>query len=77
MEIVIGKTRLDAEDRHMVAALDKGDKCILVLGIYRVEVEYIDGSWTVTHTGNVVGNEIPRDDPKGFVERGADLRSLG
>lgn len=81
MELVFGKelrtTSIDTEERQVVLALDKGDKCVLVLGINRVEVEYVDGSWTVTHTGNIVSNEIQRDNPRGFVELGADLRSLG
>ena len=76
MDLIFGKTQLETEDCHVVVSLDKCDRCTLVLGINRVEIVYVDGSWTVVRTGNVVSQEIPRTDPNGFVEVSANLQDL-
>lgn len=80
MEIVIGNsqksTSIDTEERRVAIAPDKGDKLIVVLGINRVEIEHIDGSWTITHGPNVTSKLLPQSDPKAFSPVGEKLNEI-
>jgi len=77
MEIVIGDSRkstsIDTEERRAAIAPDRGDKLVVVLGINRVEIEHIDGSWTITHGPNVVRKLLTQTDQKAFSPVGKSL----
>lgn len=70
MQIVIGDsqnpTSIDTALRCAAIAPDKGDKLVVVLGINRVEIEHIDGSWTISHGANVISRALSQTDPKAF-----------
>lgn len=70
MQIVLGDsqnpTSIDTALRCAAIAPDKGDKLVVVLGINRVEIEHIDGSWTISHGANVISRALSQTDPKAF-----------
>lgn len=80
MEIVIGNsqtaTTIDTEERRIAIAPDKGDKLVILLGINRVEIEHVDGSWTITHGANVVIRVISQSDPKTFWPVDEKIKNL-
>ena len=80
MEIVIGNsqksTSIDTEERTVAIAPDKGDKLVVVMGINRVEIEHVDGSWTISHNANVVSRPISNSDPKAFIPMDEKLSDI-
>ncbi len=77
MELAIGSslksTVIKTEECRLVLSPDKGDKLIVLLGINRVEIEYVDGSWTIAHGPNVVSTLLLQSDPKAFCAVGTPL----
>lgn len=80
MQFVIGdsqnSTSIDTEERQAAIAPDKGDRLVIVLGINRVEIEHIDGSWTITHGANVITRALPQTDPKAFCALNQKLNEV-
>jgi hypothetical protein len=77
MEIAIGTvskaTTIETEERKAAISLDKGEKLVVVLGINRVQIEYINGAWTATHGPNVLTSVLLRSDEKAFSPVGSKL----
>lgn len=80
MDIVIGNSRkptsICTEEQHVVVAPDVGDKIVVVLGINRVTIEHVDGSWTLSHGSNVVSKHLSQNDPNAFVPSDVNLKEL-
>lgn len=80
MDIVIGSshkpTSICTEERSVVVAPDVGDKIVVVLGINRVTIEHVDGSWTLSHGSNVVSKHLSQKDPNAFIPLNVDLKEL-
>ena len=60
------ETTLVTEHRTAQISLDKNEKVVLELGINRVEIEYVDGSWTVTNGPNITQKLLSQQDQRAF-----------
>lgn len=80
MEIIVGEypknTSVNTDEQSVVVSADKGDRVVLVLGVNRVQVEYIDGSWTIRHGANIKVKLLPQSDPPAFAPVDANAGEL-
>jgi len=74
MDIVFGETSITTERRRVAVSLDKGETAVLVVGINRIEVMYVDGGWRVACNQNIDVDQAQSDDR--FVQMGVDLSKL-